>query len=202
MGRFTGPKGKVNRALGVAVFENRGAVKALERREYRPGMHGQRKSKVSEFGLAMREKKKIKMYYGLHERQLRRFYELATKSSENTGIELLVLCERRLDNAVRRAGFARTRAEARQGINHGHFRVNDRKVDVSSYLVRVGDVVSVAPRANIQKHYRERLTEGLHNADWLVGDAEALTFSVTRLPTEGDISLPLEIQRVIELLSK
>ncbi len=79
MGRFTGPKGKVNRALGAAVFENRGAVKALERREYRPGMHGQRKSKVSEFGLAMREKKKIKMYYGLHERQLRRFYELASK---------------------------------------------------------------------------------------------------------------------------
>lgn len=202
MGRFTGPNGKVNRALGAAVFENRGAVKALERREYRPGMHGQRKSKVSEFGLAMREKKKIKLYYGLHERQLRRFYELASKSSENTGTELLVLCERRLDNAVRRAGFARTRAEARQGINHGHFRVNGRKVDVASYLVRPGDAVSVAPRANVQKHYRERLTEGLHNADWLLGDAGALTFTVARLPMEGDISLPVEIQRVIELLSK
>jgi len=113
-----------------------------------------------------------------------------------------VLCERRLDNAVRRAGFARTRAEARQGINHGHFRVNGRKVDVASYLVRPGDTVSVAPRANVQKHYRERLTEGLHNADWLLGDADALTFTVARLPTEGDISLPVEIQRVIELLSK
>lgn len=202
MSRHTRPKGKVNRALGLAVYEKNGAVKALERREYRPGMHGQRKSKVSEYGLAMREKKKIKHYYGLHERQLVRFYQLATKSPENTGTELLVLCERRLDNAVRRAGFARTRLEARQGVNHGHFRVNGRKVDVSSYLVKPGEVISVAPRSNIQTRYRERLAEGLHNADWLVSDAEGLSFTVTRLPSESDVGLPVEIQRVIEVLSR
>jgi small subunit ribosomal protein S4 len=202
MSRFTRPKGKVNRALGQSVYEKRGAVKALERREYRPGMHGQRKGKVSEYGLAMREKKKIKHYYGLHERQLTRFYQLATRSPENTGTELLVLCERRLDNAVRRAGFARTRPEARQGVNHGHFKVNGKKVDVASYLVKPGDVVSVAPRNNIQAKYRERLTEGLHNADWLVSDPENLSFTVSRLPTEGDVSLPVEIQRVIEVLSR
>lgn len=202
MSRHTRPKGKVNRALGLAVYEKGGAVKALERREYRPGMHGQRKGKVSEYGLAMLEKKKIKHYYGLHERQLTRFYELATKSPENTGIELLVLCERRLDNAVRRAGFARTRPEARQGVNHGHFRVNGRKVDIASYLLKPGDVVSVNPRANVQGKYRSRLTEGLHNADWLVADSEALSFSVSRLPTESDVSLPVDIQRVIEILSR
>jgi small subunit ribosomal protein S4 len=202
MSRFTRPKGKVNRALGVPVYEKRGAVRALERREYRPGMHGQRKGKVSEYGLAMREKKKIKHYYGLHERQLTRFYQLATRSPENTGTELLVLCERRLDNAVRRAGFARTREEARQGMNHGHFRVNGRKVDVASYLIRPGDVVSVKSRPNLQKKYRERLTEGLHNADWLVSDPDTLSFTVVRLPTEGDVSLPVEIQRVIEILSR
>lgn len=202
MSRFTRPKGKVNRALGLAVYEKSGAVRALERREYRPGMHGQRKGKTSEYGLAMREKKKIKHYYGLHERQLKRFYGLATKSPENTGTELLVLCERRLDNVVRRAGFARTREEARQGVNHGHFLVNGRKVDISSYLVVTGDVVTVKGRPALQKKYRERLTEGLHNADWLVSDAEALSFSVTRLPSEGDVGLPVEIQRVIEILSR
>jgi small subunit ribosomal protein S4 len=202
MSRHTRPKGKVNRALGLAVYEKAGAVRALERREYRPGMHGQRKGKVSEYGLAMREKKKIKHYYGLHERQLARFYALATKSPANTGTELLVLCERRLDNAVRRAGFARTRPEARQGVNHGHFRVNGRKVDVASYLLKAGDVVSVRPRANIQKKYRERLGEGLHNADWLASDPDALSFTVIRLPSEADVSLPVEIQRVIEVLSR
>lgn len=202
MSRHTRPKGKVNRALGMVVYEKRGAVKALERREYRPGMHGQRKGKVSEYGLALREKKKIKHYYGLHERQLKRFYALATKSPENTGTQLLVLCERRLDNVVRRAGFARTREEARQGVNHGHFTVNGRKVDVASYLVSAGDVVAVKSRPNIQAKYRERLTEGLHNADWLVSDAEALAFTVSRLPADDDISLPVEIQRVIEILSR
>lgn len=202
MSRFTRPKGKVNRALGMAVYEKHGAVKALERREYRPGMHGLRKGKVSEYGLAMREKKKIKHYYGLHERQLTRFYQLATKSTENTGTELLVLCERRLDNVVRRAGFARTRPEARQGINHGHFHVNGRKVDIASYLVKPGDVIAVAPRKNVQAKYRERLTEGLHNADWITSDPENLSFTVSRLPTESDVSLPVEIQRVIEILSR
>lgn len=202
MSRHTRPKGKVNRALGQAVYEKHGAVRALERREYRPGMHGQRKGKVSEYGLAMREKKKIKHYYGLHERQLKRFYSLASKSPENTGTELLVLCERRLDNAVRRAGFTRTREEARQGVNHGHFLVNGRKVDVASYLLGPGDVVAVKPRPNVQKKYRERLTEGLHNADWLVSDPENLSFTVSRLPTESDVSLSVEIQRVIEILSR
>lgn len=202
MSRFTRAKGKVNRALGLAVYEKRGAVKALEKREYKPGMHGLRKGKVSEYGLALREKKKIKHYYGLHERQLSRFYALATKSPENTGTELLVLCERRLDNAVRRAGFARTRDEARQGVNHGHFLVNGKRVDIASYLVKPGDVVAVAPRPNVQKKYRERLTEGLHNADWLDTNADGLSFGVARLPTEADISLPVEIQRVIEILSR
>lgn len=200
--RFTGPKGKVNRALGVAVYENRGAVKALERREYKPGMHGQRRAKVSEYGLAMKEKKKIKHFYGLHERQLVRFFQLATKTPGNTGEALLVLCERRLDNVVRRAGYARTRRQARQGVCHGHFQVNGRKVDVASYLVKPGDVVSVAPRSAVQTFYRQLLVEGLHNADWLSSDGENLKFTVTRLPTAEDVSLPVEVTKVIELLTR
>lgn len=151
--RFTSPKGKVNRALGLAVYEDRGAVKALEKRAYKPGMHGQRRAKMSEHALAMIEKKKVKHYYGLHERQLDRFYRLAAKSPENTGEVLLVLCERRLDSVIRRAGFVRTRPQARQGVCHGHFRVNGKRVDIASYLVTAGDVVSVAPRAALQKYY-------------------------------------------------
>jgi small subunit ribosomal protein S4 len=200
--RFTSPKGKINRALGLAVYENRGAVKALEKRAYKPGMHGQRRAKMSEHALAMIEKKKVKHYYGLHERQLERFYRLAAKSPENTGEVLLVLCERRLDSVVRRAGFARTRPQARQGVCHGHFRVNGRKVDVASYLVKPGDVVSVAPRTALQKYYRQLLTEGLHNADWLVSDPEALSFTVVRLPAAAEVSLPVDVQKVIELLSR
>lgn len=200
--RFTDPKGKVNRALGLAVYESRGAVKALERREYKPGMHGQRRAKVSEFGQAMLEKKKIRHYYGLHERQLERFFALAARSTENTGEALLVLCERRLDNAVRRAGFAATRPQARQGVCHGHFRVNGRKVDIASYLVKAGDVVSVAPRGNLAKHYRQLLTAGLHNADWLVSDPENLAFTVARLPSAADVSLPVDVTKVIELLTR
>jgi small subunit ribosomal protein S4 len=200
--RYTNPKGRVNRALGLAVYENRGAVKALERRETKPGMHALRRAKVSEYGLAMLEKKKIRHYYGLHERQLERFFQLATKSPQNTGEALLVLCERRLDNAVRRAGFAATRPQARQGVCHGHFRVNGRKVDIASYLVRVGDVVSVAPRKNLLPHYRQVLTVGLHNADWLVGDAETLSFTVVRLPAADDVSLAVDVTKVIELLTR
>jgi small subunit ribosomal protein S4 len=200
--KFTRPKAKVNRALGLAVYENRGAVKALEKREQKPGMHGQRRSKVSEYGQAMLEKKKIKHYYGLHERQLTRFFALATKSPENTGEVLLVLCERRLDNVVRRAGFALTRPQARQGVCHGHFRVNGRKVDIASYLVKPGDVVSVAPRKNLLPRYREVLTQGAHNADWLVTDAENLSFTVMRMPTASDVSLPVDVTKVIELLTR
>ncbi|QEL16274.1 30S ribosomal protein S4 [Limnoglobus roseus] len=200
--RFTTPKGKINRALGLVVYENRGAVKALERREYKPGMHGQARTKVTQFAQAMIEKKKIKHYYGLHERQLERFFQLATKSTANTGEELLVLCERRLDNVVRRAGFAHTRPQARQGVCHGHFRVNGRKVDVASYLVKPGDIISVATRANVEKHYREVLTQGLQNADWVLRDGDKLSFTVMRLPAPQDISLPVDIQRVIEILSR
>lgn len=202
MSRYTRSKAKVNRALGVAVYENSGAIKALERREYKPGMHGLRRAKVSEYGQALLEKKKIRHYYGLHERQLIRFFQLATKSPQNTGEMLLILCERRLDNVVRRAGYARTRPQARQGVCHGHFRVNGRKVDVASYLVRPGDVISVTPRINVQAQYRRVVAEGLHNADWLASDLDTLSFTVTRLPTASDVSLPVDVTKVIELLTR
>ncbi|MBX9681017.1 MAG: 30S ribosomal protein S4 [Gemmataceae bacterium] len=200
--RFTSAKGKINRALGMIIYENRGAVRAFERHPQPPGMH-MRRGKQSNYGMAMSEKKKIKHYYGMHERQLLRFFQLAAKSPENTGEALLVLCERRLDNVVRRATLTRTRPQARQGINHGHLRVNGKKVDICSYLVKAGDVIEVAPRPNVLRVYRELVSrpEGAA-ADWLHIDTEALRVTVQRLPTAVDISLPVEANRVVELLSR
>ena len=135
MGRYTGPKGRVNRRLGGLIYESHGAAKALERRNYPPGMHT-RRGKQSNYGIALNEKQKIKHYYGLGERQLRRYFEIASKRTGNTGESMLLICERRLDNVVRRSGFASTRPQARQGITHCHFQVNGVTVNKPSYLVR------------------------------------------------------------------
>ena len=201
MGRYTGPKGRVNRALGVPVYESGGSVRALERRPQPPGMHPRRR-KVSNYGLALLEKKKIKHYYGLFERQLHRYFTAARRQPENTGEALLQLCERRLDNVVRRAGFARTRLQARQGITHGHFQVNGRKVTRPGYLVRAGDVVTVKPRSNIQTLYRLLSADSGPTADWLAVEPEALRATVTRLPAAADVSLPVEVRLVVEFLTR
>jgi small subunit ribosomal protein S4 len=202
MGRYTGSKAKINRALGMLIYENNGAAKALERRDTPPGMHV-RRGKMSYYGQAMLEKKKIKHFYGLHERQLRRFFAIAARQTENTGVALLVLCERRLDNVVRRASFTKTRPQARQGINHGHFQVNGRRVDIASYLVAAGDVVTVCQRPNVQALYRDLAAapnEG--RADWISFEPDALRAQVNSLPNESDVSLPVEVNRVVELLSR
>ena len=117
MGRHTGPKARINRRLGAMIFESSGAVRAAERRDYPPGM-SQRRRKPSNYAIALLEKQKIKYYYGLRERQLRRYFEAAKGMQGNTGEQLLMLCERRLDNVIRRAGFADTRPQARQGASH------------------------------------------------------------------------------------
>ncbi len=142
MARYTGPKARVNRRLGAMIYESGGAVRAMERRENPPGMHT-RPRRPSNYGLALREKQKIKHFYGLGERQLRRYFETVSRKTGNTGQQLLMLCERRLDNVVRRAGFTRTRPQARQGIAHGHFQVNGVKVTKPSFVLRPGDVITV-----------------------------------------------------------
>ena len=141
MGRYTGPKARINRRLKTMVYESSGASRAMERRENPPGMHTRGK-RPSAYGLALYEKQKIKHYYGLGERQLRRYYDKVTHLKGNTGEQLLLFCETRLDNVVRRAGFTKTRPQARQGIVHGHFQVNGIKVTKPSYQVRPGDVIT------------------------------------------------------------
>lgn len=202
MARYTGPKARVNRRLGALIYETSGASKALERRPNPPGMHT-RGRRPSNYGAALQEKQKIKHYYGLGERQLRRYFEKVSHKKGNTAEQLLLMCERRLDNVVRRVGLARSRPQARQGIVHGHFLVNGQKVTKPSFILRPGDVVSVRPKEKIQNLYRAVSSEAaVEPIDWLASDPETLSASVQGLPGAEDISLPVDGNIVVEFLSR
>ncbi len=202
MARYTGPKARVNRRLGILLFENAGAVRAYERREAPPGMHP-RRQRSSNYGAALSEKQKIKYYYGLGERQLRRYFAAAVRKKGNTGETLLLMCERRIDNVVRRAGFAKTRPQARQGIVHGHFRVNGVKVTSPSYILRAGDVIEVTPREALRNLYKGVIANNSPvPLDWIAFDSEGLKATVQGLPGPSDISLPVNANIVVEFLSR
>ena len=202
MGRYTGPKGRINRRLAAMVYESAGAVRAMERRETPPGMYGRRK-KMSTFGAAFAEKQKIKFYYGIREAQFRRYFELARKTKGNTGETLLLLCERRLDNVVRRAGFVHTRPQARQGIVHSHFQVNGKTVSRPSIIVNAGDVVTVRNRPNLQTVYQTVVESSTApRCDWISFDPASLKAVVTSLPGSTDISLPCDIGQVVAFMAR
>ena len=202
MARYTGPKARINRRLGALIYENSGASRAYERRETPPGMHT-RGRRPSNYGAALREKQKIKHYYGLGERQLRRYFNSVSHKKGNTGEMLLLMCERRLDNVVRRAGFTKTRPQARQGVAHGHFQVNGIKVTSPSYIVRPGDVVTVRRRDNLLNLYRQLSDSSSgETLDWVSFDAETLRATVQGNPGAPDISLPVDVNMVIEFMSR
>ena len=202
MGHYTGPKGRINRRLSALVYENAGAARAWERRDHPPGMHV-RGRRPSNYGAALQEKQKIKHFYGLGERQLRRYFDKAGRMKGNTGEQLLITCERRLDNVVRRAGFTKTRPQARQGITHGHFQVNGITVTKPSYMLRAGDIITVRPKANLKTFYRALAEEvGAETLDWVSFDVETLRATVNGLPTAADISLPVDGNVVVEFLSR
>jgi small subunit ribosomal protein S4 len=202
--RYTGPKARVNRRLGTLIYENGGASRALERRNQPPGMHT-RGRRPSNYGLALMEKQKIKHYYGLGEKQLRRYFGKATRLKGNTGENLLLICERRLDNVVRRAGLARTRPQARQGVAHGHFKVNGVKADKPSFMIRPGDVITLRDRDNIRTFYQSVIASGVEgeSTDWLAVDNDTLTITVQGNPGPSDISVPVnDVNVVVEFLSR
>ncbi|MEZ6117867.1 MAG: 30S ribosomal protein S4 [Pirellulaceae bacterium] len=202
MARYHGPKARVNRRLGSLIYESAGAMRAAERRDGPPGMRS-RGRRPSNYGLALMEKQKIKHYYGLGERQLRRYYEKASRTKGNTGENLLIRCERRLDNIVRRAGFTKTRPQARQGVVHGHFQVNGIKVSSPSYIVRPGDVITVRPRPNLHAVYKSNVEETRpESMEWLTVDTDTLRATVQGLPGPSDVSLPVDVNTVVEFLSR
>jgi small subunit ribosomal protein S4 len=153
--------------------------------------------------MGLREKQKIKYYYGVSEKQLRRYFEIAKHSKGNTGENLLLMCERRLDNVVRRVGLAKTRPQARQGVAHGHFCVNGRKVDVPSFQVRPGDVITVRSQEALRNYYRGNLvnssTQGL---EWAGFDSDTMTITITGKPGPTDISLGVDGNMVVEFMSR
>lgn len=203
MARYTGPKARINRRLGTQIYESSGAVRAADKREGQPpGMHT-RTRRPSTYGMALYEKQKVKHYYGLGERQLRRYFDSVRRLKGNTGENLLLLCERRLDNVVRRAGFTRTRPQARQGVVHGHFYVNGVKTDKPSFIVRPGDVISVRDKEGIRNIYKGVLsTESTEPLDWVAVDGDNLVINVNGNPAANDISLPVDANTVVEFLSR
>ncbi len=202
MARYTGPKARVNRRFGALLFESAGAARAFAKRENPPGMHP-RPRRTSNYGTALAEKQKIKYYYGLGERQLRRYFDEAVRKKGNTGETLLLMCERRLDNIVRRVGFTKTRPQARQGVAHGHFTVNGVKVSSPSYICRPGDVIEIRSRDSIKNVYRGIIANNAPTPlDWLTFDTENLRVTVAGNPGASDISLPVNANIVVEFLSR
>lgn len=201
MGRYTGPKARINRRLGFQVYENAGAVRATEKKEYPPGM-AQKRRKASNYGLALTEKQKIKFYYGLREEQLRRYFAQAKRAKGNTGASLLTQCERRLDNVVRRGGLTKTRPQARQGVAHGHFQLNGKTVTRPSIPVSAGDVVTVRNRQNLKAMYTDLASNDSTECSWLVTDKDGLKITVTTLPQYSDVSLPVDVGQVVAFMSR
>lgn len=209
MGRHTGPVCRLCRREGLKLFLKGTRCDtpkcAIERRDGVPGMHQFRRRKPSEYSIRLREKQKVKRYYGVFERQFRKYYQMANRQTGNTGDALMVILERRLDNVVTRLGFALSRAQARQLIGHGHVTVNGRKLDIPSYLVRPGDVIAVKDRERSRKLALNNLElEGTPPVpDWLDRlSTDPPEGRVSRLPGTQDISLPVTPQLIVELLSR
>jgi len=176
---------------------------AFERRGYPPGQHGQGRIKFSEYGLQLREKQKIKRTYGLLEKQFRNLFEKADRMKGITGSNLLSMLERRLDNVVRRAGFAITRLQARQGVAHGHFQVNGRTVNIPSYQVKAGDIVTVKNRPNLKELYAQlSAASQTYDCAWISMDKDELKAVVTTLPAPSDVSLPVNSGVVVAFLAR
>jgi len=177
---------------------------AIERRNYPPGQHGQARPKFSEYSIQLREKQKVKRIYGLLENQFRRTFAEAARSKGITGETLLVLLERRLDNSTYRLGFASSRAEARVLVRQGHILVNGKKVNIPSYSVRVGDVISVKEKSRQMTRVLTAL-EGAQRRgvpDWAELDREAFSGRIKLFPTRSDITMPINEKLIVELYSK
>ncbi|MCX7739340.1 MAG: 30S ribosomal protein S4 [Hydrogenothermaceae bacterium] len=203
MGRYLGPLTKISRRLGVFVG---GDIDSFQKRNFPPGQHGrtQGRKKLSDYGMRLQEKQKLKFLYGgLREGQFRRYFEEAAKTAGNTGVVLLQLLERRLDNVVYRLGFATTRRQARQLVKHDHFLVNGQKVDIPSYRVDAGDVIEVRDKSRNLAILKENLEKKDPRSvpNWLKLDRENMRGKVVEIPQEIELEIPVKVQYIIEFYS-
>ena len=207
MGRYTGPTDRLSRREGVNLML-KGARSLNGKSERRigspPGMHAWRRGRVSDYGVRLREKQKVKRFYGIRDRQFMNLYRKAAHAKGNTGAVLMSLLERRLDNVVYKLGFAASRPAARQLVSHGHIYVNGRRTNIASFQVSIGDKLTIKPsdkslalvKANLEEIGEPRLQ------NWLTLDMSQLTGEVVALPTRDDVMLPIEDHLIIEFCSR
>lgn len=201
MARYTGPKTKIARKFHEPIY---GPDKNYEKRPYAPGMHGQnrRRSKVSEYGIQLAEKQKAKYTYGILERQFRKLYSEASRRGGITGEELMKLIEARLDNVVYRLGIAKSRAQARQLVSHRHIAVNGEVVNIPSYSLREGDVVSVRERSKSLEVITDSLASRANSYSWLEWDGASMSGKFVSYPQRSDIPETINEQLIVDLYSK
>ena len=208
MARYTGAVFKLCRREGKKLYlkgERCYTGKcAVERRAYAPGQHGQSRKKATEYGLQLRAKQQAKRYYGIQEGQFYKYFLMAERKQGVTGENLLRICESRLDNVVYLLGWANSRAEARQLVTHGHYKVNGKKVNIPSYLIKAGDEVAICDKSKESTKIKATVEANASRPvpQWLDLNAEALTGKVLALPTREQIMVPVEEHLIVELYSK
>lgn len=199
MARYTGPKRRLSRREGIALFAK--DTKALEKGAVPPGQHGLgRRRRLSEYGIQLREKQKAKRIFGLMERQFKRYFEEASKIKGATGSALLEKLERRLDNVVYRLGFAKSRAGARQLVSHGHIKVNDEKVTIPSFQIDEGQTIAISPRLRDNTQIKKSLEEGVTLPEWL--ERRATIGKVLRFPKREEMEQSINEQLIVEYYSR
>ncbi|AGY58167.1 30S ribosomal protein S4 [Gloeobacter kilaueensis] len=206
MARYTGPVCKLCRAVGMKLYLKgircSSPKCAIERRNTRPGVHGQSRQKLSEYAIRLKEKQKARWTYGILEKQFRRTFSDAGRSKGNTGAKFLELLERRLDNVIYRLGFATSRPQARQWVNHGHFAVNGRRVSIPSYRVRPGDQIAVLPGSAAFVKAGLEVASLPHPPKWLEVNRETISATVKALPEREDIDTPVQELLIVEFYSR
>ncbi len=208
MARYAGPVCRLCRREGAKLYLKGDRCYtnkcAIDRRGYAPGQHGQSRKKISEYGIQLREKQKARRIYGILENQFRNYFEKAERQKGITGENLLKLLERRLDNAVFRLGFAGSRTEARQLVRHGHFTVNGKKVNIPSYLVKVGDVIEVREKSREINRIKELAEQAARKTPpaWMELEADQYRGKVVAIPSREDIDVPIEEHLIVELYSR
>ena len=206
MARYTGAVCRLCRREGEKLFLKGDRCYTgkcgIVRRAYAPGQHGQGRKKMSEYGIQLREKQKARRYYGVLESQFEKYFEMAAKKQGITGENLLQILESRLDNVIYRIGLASSRREARQLVTHGHFTINSKKVNIPSYLVKVGEVISVREKSRDSEKLQESLESSRTVPKWLDMDKNTMTAKVVALADRDDIDLPIQEHLIVELYSK
>ena len=206
MARYTDEQCRICRREGQKLFLKGSRCYtdkcSISRRNYAPGQHGQKRAKLSEYGTQLREKQKTKSYYGVGEKQFRKYFEMASNKKGITGENLLQILESRLDNVVYRLGFGTSRAQARQFVNHGQFEVNGQKVDIPSYLVKAGDVITVRENKKDNVTIKANVETARPVPAWLELNNETLSGKVVRLASREDVDIAIEEHLIVELYSK